>query len=83
MTRFVGRAHASTKGFIQVRGALLLKVLSAGEVHQDKGQDTRADFSMPAAPSRYDRPGKFPIFRENSQFKPYLQGYDIRTIWKN
>jgi hypothetical protein len=26
-------------------------------------------------PSQYDRPGKFPIFRENSQFKLYLQRF--------
>ena len=25
-------------------------------------------------PGHYDRPGKFPIFREDSQFKLYLQG---------
>lgn len=30
---------------------------------------------MPAAPHRYDRPGNFPIFQENSQFKPYLQRF--------
>ena len=35
-------------------------------------------------PGRYDLPGKFPIFREDSQFKPYLQGFryadDMETI---
>ena len=42
-----------------------------------KGKATApyADFLMAAAPIQYDRPGNFPIFREDSHFKPYLQGF--------
>ena len=63
-------------------GVLLLEVLSAGKFGQKKGDGTRADFLIPAAPSRYERPEKFPIFRENSQFKPYLQRFQYTNDMK-
>ncbi|MFH1596932.1 MAG: hypothetical protein ABIG94_11315 [Pseudomonadota bacterium] len=80
----------------------MLEVLSAGKFGKEKGDGTRADFLMIAAPgvsttrsrtsglglsqepghlgtalpaSQYDLPGKFPIFREDSQLKLYLQGF--------
>jgi hypothetical protein len=52
-----------------------LPVPPAGEVGQGKGDGIRADSSMLAAPSQYDRPGKIPIFLEDSQFKLQLQGF--------
>jgi len=52
-----------------------LPVLPAGKFGQGKEGGTRADFFLPAASSQYDRPGKFPIFREDYQFKLYLQRF--------
>lgn len=75
MIRFLQRVHASTKGLVQGWGELLLEMLPAGEVGQGKDGGTRADSSMPTAPSQYDCPGKFPIFREDYQSKRYLQGF--------
>ena len=46
-----------------------------GQCRQGKATAHCGDFLMPAAPSHYDRPGKFLIFQENSQFKLYLQGF--------
>jgi hypothetical protein len=56
-------------------GAFLVPVLPAGKFVQEKGDGTRADFLIPAAVSQYDRPINFPIIREDSQFKHYLQGF--------
>lgn len=37
---------------------------------RERAKVPRADFLMPAALSRYDRPGNFSIFREDSQLSP-------------
>jgi hypothetical protein len=60
---------------VKVGGALSLEALSAGKVGWEMGDGTGADFLLPAAPSQYDLPGKFPIFRKDSQFKFYLQEF--------
>ncbi|MBU4231585.1 MAG: hypothetical protein L6277_07945 [Desulfobacterales bacterium] len=51
-----------------------MPVLQAGKVGQENDGGTHADFFIPAASSHHDRPGKFTIFREDFQFKPYLHG---------
>jgi hypothetical protein len=74
-----------------------MEVLSGGEIGQDKGDGTRADFWMLAAPdltitrshpralgtNRKPDPSGQPSPRVNIISNPLCKGSDIRTIGKN
>ena len=84
---FAGRGGAVSgpqrRSFIFPGGRFWLPVPPAGEVGQGKGDGTRADSSIPAAPVNMTAPENFGFFGRIPNSSPICKGSNIRTIWKN